>query len=71
MDDLDAYRKKTGKDSHTIFADPLLSSESTLRPGSPGIDAGIDVGYPYSGTAPDLGACEVASGSDKQRGIRK
>ena len=29
-----------------------------LAPGSDLIDAGVDVGFPYSGAAPDLGACE-------------
>ena len=71
MTDLDAYRKRTGKESHTIFADPMLSSDSTLQSGSPAIDAGIDVGYPYSGTVPDMGAFEAGSDSDKQRGVRR
>ena len=67
MDDLNAYRKKSGKESHTIFADPLLTSATTLQSGSPAIDTGIDVGYPYSGTAPDMGACEYSSGSTRGR----
>lgn len=71
MDDLAAYQKTSGKESHTIFADPLLNSESTLQSGSPAIDAGIDVGYPYSGTAPDMGACESIGGSAKPRGERQ
>jgi hypothetical protein len=29
-----------------------------LQPGSPCIDAGIDVGLPYLGSAPDMGAFE-------------
>lgn len=29
-----------------------------LAPGSPAIDAGVDVGLPYTGSAPDLGAYE-------------
>lgn len=32
----------------------------TLAAGSPLIDAGIDVGLPYSGAAPDIGALEAA-----------
>ena len=29
-----------------------------LQSGSPAIDAGVDVGLPYSGSAPDIGAYE-------------
>jgi hypothetical protein len=29
-----------------------------LQPGSPCIDAGVDVGLPYLGSAPDMGAFE-------------
>jgi hypothetical protein len=44
-------------------ADGSLPVISTLRlaPGSPLIDAGTNVGFPYSGTAPDLGAYEFAA----------
>jgi hypothetical protein len=58
MDGLKAYQAESGKEAHGLFADPLLTSESNLQSGSPAIDAGMDVGYPYSGTAPDMGACE-------------
>ena len=58
MGDLKAYQEKSGKELHTIFADPMLSPISTLKSGSPAIDAGIDVGYPFKGTAPDMGAFE-------------
>ena len=33
-----------------------------LAPGSGAIDAGTDVGLPFSGTAPDLGAFEFDAG---------
>ena len=59
MDDLKAYQTKSGKESHTLFADPKLTAEFSLPSGSPAIDAGIDVGYPFSGTAPDMGAFET------------
>ena len=39
--------------------DPTLATYYQPGPGSPCIDAGIDVGLPYSGTAPDLGAVET------------
>ena len=58
MGDLKAYQAKSGKEYHSLFADPKLTSKNTLQPGSPAIDAGIDVGYPYSGSAPDMGAFE-------------
>ncbi len=38
--------------------DPLLNDDYTLQPGSPAIDAGVDVGLPYIGAAPDIGAFE-------------
>lgn len=58
MDDLKAYQNASGKELHTIFTDPKLTSNYTLQSGSPAIDAGIDVGYAYSGSAPDMGAFE-------------
>jgi len=44
-------------------ADGSLSVSSFLRlsPGSNQIDKGIDVGIPFSGSAPDLGAYEITS----------
>jgi len=59
MGDLKAYQAKSGKEYHSLFADPKLTSKNTLQSGSPAIDAGINVGYPYSGTAPDMGAFET------------
>jgi PKD repeat protein len=44
----------------TQIADPLFDSAHRLLPGSPAIDAGVDVGLPYSGLAPDLGAYETS-----------
>jgi parallel beta-helix repeat protein len=50
-------------DDAPIFGDPLFINPSTgdfhLQAGSPAIDAGVDVGLPYVGAAPDLGAFEV------------
>jgi len=40
---------------------PLVDPENNdfgLLPGSPAIDAGIDVGFPYEGQAPDIGTYE-------------
>jgi parallel beta-helix repeat protein len=49
-------------DTHPIFANPLFvdanSSDFHLQAGSLAIDAGIDIGIPYFGAAPDLGAFE-------------
>jgi PKD repeat protein len=47
----------------TIVADPLLDAAFQLQAGSPAIDAGIDVGLPFNGAAPDLGAFESGTGS--------
>jgi hypothetical protein len=58
MIDLKAYQASSGKELHTIFADPVLTSAFRLRSGSPAIDAGIVAGYPFKGSAPDLGAFE-------------
>ena len=41
-----------------------------LAPGSDAIDAGTDVGVPFVGRAPDLGAFEYRPLGDKQSGIR-
>lgn len=59
MDDLKAYQVNSGKEYHSIFADPRLTSKYTLQSDSPAIDAGTDVGYPYTGNAPDIGALEI------------
>jgi hypothetical protein len=39
-----------------INADPLLNGDYSLQAGSPAIEAGIDVGLPFTGSAPDIGA---------------
>jgi len=48
--------------SNTTQTSPLFVSESTqnynLKIGSPAINAGVNVGIPYLGTAPDMGAFE-------------
>jgi hypothetical protein len=40
-----------------MFVEPAVP-DAILQPGSPCIDAGVDVGLPYSGGAPDMGAVE-------------
>jgi hypothetical protein len=42
-----------------VNADPLLDADHRLMPGSPMIDAGVDVGLPAAGNAPDIGWDEV------------
>ncbi len=47
--------------TNTISADPMFVSapdDYHLTAGSPLIDAGVDVGLPYTGAAPDIGAFE-------------
>jgi parallel beta-helix repeat protein len=49
-------------DDSPVFGDPLFVNPSAedfhIQANSPAIDAGVDVGLPYSGSAPDLGAFE-------------
>ncbi len=51
----------------SIYASPsfvsLPDSNFTLALGSPAIDAGLDVGFPFNGQAPDIGRFEFSSGS--------
>jgi len=51
-----------GGHSHDIAADPMWTAPATgdmsLRSGSPCIHAGTDVGLPYAGPAPDMGAVD-------------
>ncbi len=42
-----------------VNADPLLDAQYRLGDGSPMIDAGVDVGLPSAGAAPDIGWDEV------------
>jgi hypothetical protein len=49
----------------------MLTSKYYLNTDSPAIDAGIDVGYPYSGTAPDIGAFEFSCDNDNRPADRK
>lgn len=43
-----------------LEAEPMLDEEYQPLPGSPAIDAGIELGMPFQGTAPDLGFFETA-----------
>ena len=47
-----------------IKRDPKLNTDFTLKTGSPAIDAGFDVGFPYHGSAPDIGAFETGAGAN-------
>jgi len=48
---------------HNLSVDPLFVDPAgldwNLQPGSPLIDIGMDVGLPFCGAAPDLGAFEL------------
>lgn len=48
-----------GLDTGAVVATPDLSADLALTPGPVEIDKGADVGLPYCGSAPDLGAVEV------------
>ncbi len=61
-----SYRSATGWDGNSPNpADPrfISSSDFHLHPESNMIDKGIDVGLPYNGDAPDLGAFEFINGT--------
>jgi hypothetical protein len=57
-------------DGHPLSGDPLFVDAANgnfhLRSNSPAIDAGINVGMPYAGSAPDLGAFEYDQSSSLQ-----
>jgi len=65
----DAFNSWNLSVSSPSFASTNPGSDDFLRlsPDSPAIDAGTDVGLPYEGSAPDLGAYETA-GSDDDSG---
>lgn len=46
------------RDARLVSTDPSHPEFLSLRADSPAIEAGIDVGLPYSGSAPDLGALQ-------------
>jgi len=46
-----------GISADPLFADPATDDFSLLT-GSPAINTGLDLGYPYIGSAPDMGAIE-------------
>lgn len=54
------WQTASSNDINSISGDPLFVSISdfNLQPSSIAIDAGVDVGLPYIGVAPDLGALE-------------
>jgi uncharacterized protein (TIGR02145 family) len=43
---------------NSVTSNPLLNSDYSLQSNSPCRDAGTNVGIPYSGSAPDIGAIE-------------
>jgi parallel beta-helix repeat protein len=62
---LDEFTDDQNNSWNLGISDPGFLSEDTmspdflkLAPGSPAIDAGVDLGLPFSGNAPDLGAHE-------------
>ena len=57
----DIHHNHTKEDGYIVatygFVDPV-GDDYRIEPPCDGIDAGVDVGLPYQGTAPDLGAYE-------------
>jgi hypothetical protein len=56
-------------DADPMWASPLTENFNVMQ-GSPCIGAGVDVGVPYSGSAPDIGAVEHSSRPPTQRAAR-
>lgn len=60
---LAAYVAGKSKDAHSLKDDPLLtnpgSGDFTVGPTSPAINAGVNVGLAYNGSAPDIGYYET------------
>jgi parallel beta-helix repeat protein len=60
---LDAWKRSTGWDSASIERDPgftnLAKRDLSLGASSPAREAGVSVGLPYCGPAPDQGALET------------
>ena len=54
-----------GANSGNITSNPLLNNNYTLGIGSPAINAGLNIGYLFSGSAPDIGAFETGTISNK------
>jgi len=58
--DLSVFQGWTGQAAHDVWGlDPLLDSNFCPKAGSPAINAGVSVGLSHSGSAPDIGYCEV------------
>jgi parallel beta-helix repeat protein len=59
----DSLRLKGAADPAPLWADPLFidagANDFVLHSSSPAVDAGINIGLPYFGSAPDLGAFEL------------
>ncbi len=53
---VDAFKEATG-DVTSVAADPRLSPE--LKPEGPAVDKGTNVGLPFCGSGPDIGAVET------------
>jgi len=69
---LASWKAATGQDAHSISNNPLFISATDfhLQETSPAINAGIDIGLPFSGTAPDMGAFEIINDNRKSPAVR-
>lgn len=64
--DIVGFRTGASQETHGISGDPLLNSDLTIPKTSPAVDAGVVIpnfndatsAWPFSGTAPDIGAFE-------------
>jgi len=66
--DLREMQSRTNQEQNSFVSDPMFIDPSGhnfgLKSGSPAIDKGIDVGIPYTGGAPDVGAYEYPFSGD-------
>ena len=52
------YGTNANKSAHEFNTNPLFDTNYALKSNSPAIDSGVNLGYIFNGTAPDLGAFE-------------
>jgi hypothetical protein len=72
---LSSWKSVSGQDTHSFAGDPLFVDPANghfrLTSGSPAVDTGMDVGLPYLGIAPDLGAFEYETTTIEKPELRE
>lgn len=61
----DSFRSASRNEAHAQVASPLFANvgadDVRLVPESPAVDHGVNVGLPFAGAAPDIGALEIGT----------